>query len=139
MNGTDTDSSTDRARPSRLPESRDSILRQLPLFAARALVSWLLMFGTPAWAAASWGEPDCDEWQYVGSTNLKDWLLGYLSGMNVAWAAEGRTPARPLTALSSVEEPFVWMDRYCRANPRESIGRGAIVLFFELVRRKEGR
>lgn len=38
-----------------------------------------------------------------------------------------------------VEEPFTWMDSFCRANPRESVGRGAIVLFFELVKRKDGR
>ena len=103
------------------------------------MLGCLLMFAAPAWSTPSWGEPDCGEWLQARSSNAKDWLVGYLSGMSLAWAAEGRTPAQPLTALTSPEEPFIWMGNYCRANPRESIGRGATILFFELVRRKEGR
>ena len=97
------------------------------------------MLAGPAWGAPSWGEPDCGQWLQAQNANARDWLLGFLSGLSVAWAAEGKTPARPMSALSSVEEPFVWMNNFCRANPREAIGRGAITLFFELARRQEGR
>ena len=70
---------------------------------------------------------------------MKDWVLGYLSGMNLVWNAEHKTPAEPLSALSSLYELFAWMDLYCHSNPQQHLGRGAIVLFFEHVRRKEGK
>ena len=104
-----------------------------------AILGCLLTCGTPAWGTPSWGEPGCSEWLQAQNTGARDWLLGYLSGMSLAWAGEGKTPAQPLKALDSVEEAFIWMDNFCRANPREAMGRGAIILFFELVRRKEGR
>jgi hypothetical protein len=98
-----------------------------------------LLFLPPAQAGGSLREPDCGAWLTTRSSDVKDWVLGYLSGMNLVWNAEHKTPAEPLTALSSLDEVFSWMDVYCRANPRQSLGRGAIVLFFELVRRKESR
>ena len=104
-----------------------------------AFLSCLLAFGAPAWSTPSWGEPDCRQWLQAQNTGARDWLLGYLSGMSIAWAAEGKTPARPLKALASVEEPFIWMDNFCRANPQEALGRAAVILFFELVVRTEAR
>lgn len=104
-----------------------------------AAMGCLLMLAEPAWGAPAWGEPDYGRWVQGQNAVAKDWLLGFLSGLSVAWAAEGRTPARPMNALSSVDEPFTWMNHFCRANPREAIGRGAIILFFELARRQEGR
>ena len=92
-----------------------------------------------AWSTPSWGEPDCGQWLQTQNQSANEWLLGFLSGMSLTWAAEGKRPAHPLSALSSVEEPPPWMSSFCRANPRETIGRGAIILFFELVRRQEGR
>ena len=34
---------------------------------------------------------------------------------------------------------FVWLNVHCRANERQPLARALIVLFFELVKRKEGR
>ena len=84
-------------------------------------------------------EPDCGMWLTTRSPDVKDWVLGYLSGMNLVWNAERKTPAEPLTALTSLDEVFSWMDFYCHTNPQQYLGRGAIVLFFELVKRKEGK
>ena len=78
-------------------------------------------------------------WLQAPNSSARDWLLGYLSAVSLTWAAEGKASAQPLRALFTVDEPFIWMDNFCRANPWESIGRGAIVLFFELVARQEGR
>jgi hypothetical protein len=41
--------------------------------------------------------------------------------------------------LSSQEEVFTWLNTHCRANERQLLGHALIVLFFELVKRKEGR
>lgn len=78
-------------------------------------------------------------WLTTRSPDVKDWVLGYLSGMNLVWNAERMTPAEPLAALTSLDEVFSWMDFYCHTNPQQQLGRGAIVLFFDLVKRKEGK
>jgi hypothetical protein len=62
-----------------------------------------------------------------------------LSRMNLVWNTEHKVPAEPLSMLSSSEEVFVWLNAHCRANARQPLARALIVLFFELVKRKEGR
>jgi len=106
---------------------------------ALAVLAVALLFVPLAQAVVSLREPDCGVWLKTRSPDVKDWVLGYLSGMNLVWNAEHKTPAEPLTALASLDEVFSWMDAYCHANPQQYLGRGAIVLFFELVKRKEGR
>jgi len=98
-----------------------------------------LLYLPPALGGVSLGEPECGAWLTTPSSDAKAWVLGYLSGMNLVWRAEQKLPAEPLAALSSPEEVFSWMDTYCRANPRRSLGRGGIILFFEFVKRKEAR
>lgn len=98
-----------------------------------------LLFLLPAQGGVSLREPDCGMWLTARSSDVKDWVLGYLSGMNLVWNAERKTPAEPLAALTSLDEVFSWMDFYCHTNPQQYLGRGAIVLFFELVKRKEGK
>lgn len=108
-------------------------------FCAVATLAGSLLLLPPAHGGGAFREPDCGVWLTTRNSNVKDWVLGYLSGMNLVWNAEHKTPAEPLTALSSLDEVFSWMDIYCRTYPQQSLGRGAIVLFFELVKRKEGR
>jgi hypothetical protein len=84
-------------------------------------------------------EPDCNMWLAARGPQLKDWALGYLSGMSLVWNAEHKAPAEPLSEISSREEVFTWLNGYCRANPQQPLGRALIVLFFEMVKRKEGR
>ena len=129
-----------RADVGRLAE-RPSWLRRVALKKSCALTALVgsLFFLPPAQAGISLHEPGCRAWLETRSSDARGWILGYLSGMNLAWNAENKTPSEPLAALSSLDEVFSWMDVYRRANPRQHVGRGAIVLFFELVRRKEGR
>lgn len=51
----------------------------------------------------------------------QQWLLGYLSGQNVAITSP---KADPLMLRNLVDQVFSWLDRYCKANPskRESEG-----------------
>ena len=123
---------------------RHEALPRIPRIALRrnsalAALAGSLLFLAPAQGGVSLREPDCGVWLTARGSDVQDWVLGYLSGMNLVWNAEHKTPAEPLTALASLDEVFSWMDIYCHANPQQRLGRGAIVLFFELVKRKEGR
>jgi hypothetical protein len=105
---------------------------------AAVLAGGLLLL-PPAQAASLVREPDCGMWLASSGPVLKDWAVGYLAGMNLVWNADHKVPADPLSMLSSREEVFTWLNAHCRANVRHSLGHALIVLFFELVRRKEGR
>ena len=83
--------------------------------------------------------------QYVPISNLGDslckdwpagaaWAEGYLSGLNLAAAAEHGKDA--LIAVSS-EDLTRWLAAYCRANPDKYVSGGATTLFAELARRNK--
>lgn len=101
--------------------------------------SGCLLLPSPARAGGPAPEADCRVRLTSSGPELKVWAVGYLSGMNVVWNAEQKAPANPLSILSSREEVFTWLNAYCRANEPQPLGRALIVLFFELVKRKEGR
>ena len=104
-----------------------------------AVLAACLLLPPPAQAGDPVREPDCRMWLSSSGPELKDWAVGYLSGMNLVWNAEHKVPAEPLSMLSSRDEVFVWLNAHCRANERQPLARALIVLFFELVKRKEGR
>jgi hypothetical protein len=106
---------------------------------AAAVAAGCLLLLPPAQAGGPVREPDCRMWLASSGPELRDWAVGYLSGMNLVWNAEHKVPAEPLSMLSSREEVFAWLNAHCRANDRQPLGRALIVLFFELVKRKEGR
>jgi hypothetical protein len=109
-----------------------------PVGAAAVLAGCLLIL-PPAQAGDPVHEPDCSRWLKSSGPELRDWAVGYLSGMNLVWNAEHKVPAEPLSMLSSREEVFAWLNAHCRMNERQPLGRALIVLFFELVKRKERR
>lgn len=43
---------------------------------------------------------DCRMWLAAGGPQLKDWSLGYLSGMSLVWNAEHKAPVGLLSILS---------------------------------------
>jgi len=104
-----------------------------------AVLAGSLLCPSTAQANGPEREPDCRMWLTSTRPELKDWAVGYLSGMNLVWNAEHKAPAEPLSMLSSREEVFTWLNAHCRANASQPLGRALIVLFFELVKRKEGR
>jgi hypothetical protein len=56
-------------------------------------------------------------------------VLGYLSGLNLS----GVETSDPLSAISSAEQIYAWMDNYCRQNPLTGVVDGGNKLFGELV------
>ena len=66
----------------------------------------------------------------------KSWLLGYLSGANAAWDGVDKPATDPLSALSSAEQAFVWVDNYCKKNPLEMVSSAGMFLMIELVKKK---
>ena len=85
-------------------------------------------------AVTTQGSTECVQWarQRAAKTdaNLSGefWLLGYLSGL----AAASRTEVFPKES----ESLFLWVDNYCRSNPRHSLSDAGIALFIELVQGK---
>jgi hypothetical protein len=82
-----------------------------------------------------YGTPFCSEWNRTPSAGQKGWLMGYLSGLNAASEKIEYIPRDPLHALGNGANAFIWMDSYCRSNPEKSVSTGAVVLFFELVKK----
>ena len=81
----------------------------------------------------------CEEWKQRDpetSYASAGWILGYLTGINGIWDALKQHPSDPLSGIKSNKAIFVWLDNYCRDNPRNSITDGGAKLFFELVERK---
>jgi hypothetical protein len=65
------------------------------------------------------------------SAGYGDWLLGYLSGVNL-W---GPTSGRDLLRNRSGQEMIEWVDNYCKAFPDHEIESAARQLILDLGRR----
>jgi hypothetical protein len=102
-----------------------------------------LTVSSPMFAqGTSFGRSDCGQW--VNATQVQRqqrqaWLLGWLSGTNNA--IEARTPqgqALPdyLGQLSSVDQAYLFVDNYCRANPLNNVADAADQLMVDLIAKK---
>jgi len=76
------------------------------------------------------GEPDCGQWISRKREPDKAWLLGYLSGAS-SWQVA--TKANIVEQVGSVEQIYLWMDNYCKANPLSFLSDGGDKLIFELI------
>lgn len=85
-------------------------------------------------AGTSFGGADCGQWFSKKSRfNAKVWLSGYLSGLN---SAVGKQSGDPLGKLGSMEQAFLWVDNYCKANPLSTLAEAGNVLYIELQGKK---
>jgi hypothetical protein len=83
-----------------------------------------------AGAATAFSNPNCAEWvekPLYYSTHA--WLLGYLTGLNVAFTLEGQRDM--LTGMTSAQL-LLWMDNYCKAHPLSDAVDGSVDLVLEL-------
>jgi len=85
----------------------------------------------PAFGQATFGEPNCGQWVSRKREPDKAWLLGYLSGVSLWQVARPKTDF--LKQVSSVEQIFLWMDNYCKANPLSFLSDGGDRLVSELM------
>jgi hypothetical protein len=81
------------------------------------------------------GVESCQAWLEArkngSSAGYGDWLLGYLTGVNL-W---GPTSGRDLLRNRKAQEMIEWVDKYCTAFPNETIESGARQLILDLGRR----
>ena len=86
-------------------------------------------------AGTSFGGADCGQWfNEANQLNAKIWLSGYLSGLN---SADGKQFGDPLSKLRSMEQAFLWVDNYCKANPLSTLPEAGNLLYIELRGKKQ--
>ena len=97
------------------------------------LVVVTIGFSASSYADEFFGGGGCGQWSIsraeprpsVNEAANFGWLMGFLSGL-----ASG-TGVNVLVGVAPQSIAF-WMDKYCRANPSNKVGTGAITLFNEL-------
>jgi hypothetical protein len=99
-----------------------------------ACLAILLVMSTHAaiGAVTEFGNPTCIDWVKADSPGNKVWLLGYLSGINVAVAKASKDP---LDNMDNADEAFTWMSTYCRNNPTKTVGEAAQVFYTQFKMR----
>lgn len=97
----------------------------------KILVLSLVSLAFQTQATSLVGSFDCAEWfQKEKSEFAKTWLTGYLSGMNAGNFFLG--DKTDYLREPSVNEMILWMNGYCKANPKRTVADGANVLIAEL-------
>jgi len=87
-------------------------------------------------ATVTLGAPDCGQWVKEPTTGKQLWLIGFLSGVNIALAT---SKIDPLDQLSSGGQAYLWMDKYCKNNPLENVAKGASELYVELIKKTKNK
>jgi hypothetical protein len=81
------------------------------------------------------GVESCQAWLEARkdgySAGYGDWLLGYLTGVNL-W---GPTSGRDLLRNQNAQEMIEWVDKYCTVFPKDNIESAARQLILDLGRR----
>ncbi len=97
----------------------------------------LLTAFAPALSAATiFGGYDCGQWTKRKPNHpMEAWVTGYLSGLSVMHAQAQRQPPDPLDRLNSIDQAFVWLDNFCKANPLRRLDGATVELFDELINR----
>ena len=92
------------------------------------------------------GATQCTKWQAHHNNNqdtnnpilgLKDWILGFISGMNFLNVVNARdiTPGNVSNFLAEIteDEVFTRMDNYCREHPSDSLFNAASSISADLM------
>ena len=84
-------------------------------------------------AQTTFGDYDCGQWFSANRrTSAQAWVMGYLSGMNQAYAG---TSKEILHKVNSADQLILWIDNYCKVNPLKNVSDAAIALHAELARK----
>ena len=109
------------------------------IYGTTVLSAALLATSLSSWAATTVGDVECVEWVNRNTPAMKAWLLGYMSGLNVQWAADIQNRGEgPLEKYSSQEFLFRRMDESCRieAHVEDKISVRGFSLFLEMQKQK---
>lgn len=99
------------------------------------LVFIILTAVANASAAVTFGGADCGEWIRSPSEPKRQWLIGYMSGLNMMHFFN-ENKGDPLDKINSAQQIYLWMDNYCRDNPLKRVSIGAETLFIELMKKQ---
>lgn len=83
------------------------------------------------------GGYDCGQWVNRPKGHpMESWVTGYLSGLNSMYTelkeTPGIAPIDPLDQLNSMDQAYVWLDNFCKANPLRALDGAARELYIEL-------
>ena len=87
------------------------------------------------------GVPTCSEWSAAGEPveetrfqdeGMRTWLLGFLSGLAIGQNKEFW--GKPGSNALDNDSAYLWIDKYCRANPSKGLDDAGAMLFIERTR-----
>lgn len=87
--------------------------------------------------STTFGDPGCSEWFVQPNAPKKLWLMGFLSGLNVAADRAGTQPKDLLGTLNSASQAFLSVDNFCRANPKSTVEAAGLALMDELSKKRK--
>ncbi len=109
----------------------------IPIRISIAIIFLLLVAQTPVNAQTIFGSYDCGQWANRRKGNpMEAWVIGYLSGLNTMHALAGLKPDNPLDELNSVDQAYVWLDNFCKANPLRKVDGASLELYKELLEKR---
>lgn len=88
---------------------------------------------------------DCTAWSKIRNENsAKALVQGFLSGMSLMYWTEregkiGTPRVNPLRELSSIEQAYTWLDKYCQKEPTQHLSIAMNALFWELEMKQQMR
>ena len=100
----------------------------------KLIALFLCLLCQSAYAVLARGIPDCGEWLKTDPTEqlrTKSWLIGYLSGINIGFRIEKQRDFNYFDNVTN-DQIFLWMDKYCRANPLSTVAVGSADLYQEM-------
>ena len=106
------------------------------ILVAFIVFTFLSFYSTQANSQTIFGGYDCGQWtNRVRNKNhpIESWLTGYLSGLNRMHEFARFKPNDPLDELNSMDQAFVWVDNFCKANPLRKIDGVGLDLYMELI------
>lgn len=108
-------------------------MQSLKLHSRVLTITLLFAASTPAQSGTIFGGYDCGQWTNRRKPHpMESWVAGYLSGLNSMHDLAGLKPNDPLDELNSLDQAFVWLDNFCKANPLRKVDGAVLELFLEL-------
>lgn len=95
-------------------------------------ITIILLASSNAAAQTTFGGADCGQWVKSPSSSQKQWLAGYMSGLNIMHEIGNLKPTDPLDKLDSADQMFLWVDNYCKEHPLKKVSYAGWILFQEL-------